>query len=110
MNSSERDNAGHAPPKPPDPEISIGSVKDRTTTAVGTAGEIFRFSMRAIRGFKDLRHYPTEVFHQAGVLVLSSGLVIWFMQFVVGTMCATEASYTLKQVGAPLYSGVFADY
>ena len=25
-------------------------------------------------------------------------------------MCATEASYTLKQIGAPIYSGVFNAY
>jgi phospholipid/cholesterol/gamma-HCH transport system permease protein len=47
------------------------------------------------------------VLHQAAILILSSGLIIWAMQFVVGSMCGTEASYTLKQIGAPLYSGVF---
>ena len=25
----------------------------------------------------------------------------------MGTMCGTEAIYTLKQVGAPIYSGIF---
>uniref|UniRef100_UPI001F46F2B5 ABC transporter permease n=1 Tax=Saccharopolyspora galaxeae TaxID=2781241 RepID=UPI001F46F2B5 len=37
-------------------------------------------------------------------------LIIWFMQFVMGSVCGLEASYTLKQIGAPLYSGVFNTY
>jgi phospholipid/cholesterol/gamma-HCH transport system permease protein len=75
-----------------------------------TVGEMARFSGKTLREIPQVRKYSTEVLHQCGVLVLTSGLIIWFMQFVIGTMCATEASYTLKQVGAPIYSGVFTDY
>ncbi|MDT7646652.1 MAG: phospholipid/cholesterol/gamma-HCH transport system permease protein [Pseudonocardiales bacterium] len=39
--------------------------------------------------------------------VLTSGLIIWVMQGVIGFECGLEASYTLKQIGAPIYSGVF---
>lgn len=60
-----------------------------------------------MKEFPDVRHYTSEVFHQAGILILSSGLIIWLMQFVMGTACGLEASYTLKQIGAPLYSGIF---
>ena len=101
---------GSGAPRPADPVITLSGVRTKFVEAVGTFGEIARFSWGTIRSFPDLRHYLTEIFHQAGVLILSSGLVIWFMQFMVGTMCGTEASYTLKQVGAPLYSGIFADY
>jgi phospholipid/cholesterol/gamma-HCH transport system permease protein len=81
-------------------------VKD----TLATFGEMSQFGVSTVRQLPQVRKYATEVAHQAGVLVLSSGLIIWFMQFVIGTMCATEASYTLKQIGAPLYSGIFADY
>jgi phospholipid/cholesterol/gamma-HCH transport system permease protein len=69
-----------------------------------------RFAGKTLRDLPDVRKYSTEVLHQAGILILTSGLIIWFMQFVIGSMCATEASYTLKQVGAPNYSGIFTDY
>ncbi|GAA5122033.1 ABC transporter permease [Haloechinothrix salitolerans] len=60
-----------------------------------------------VRSLPDLRHHIGEIFSQAATLVLFSGLLIWFMQFVIGTMCATNASYTLEQVGAPSYAAVF---
>ncbi|NKQ57741.1 ABC transporter permease [Amycolatopsis sp. K13G38] len=66
-----------------------------------------RFSGRTVRAFPDLRHYFPEVLSQTGILILSSGLIIWLMQFVIGYECGLEAAYTLKQIGAPLYSGVF---
>lgn len=91
-------------------EVSPRVAVDKFRESVSTFGLIAKFSVRTVRNFPDLRHYVGEVFHQAGVLILSSGLIVWFMQFMVGTMCATEASYTLKQVGAPLYSAIFTDY
>ena len=72
-----------------------------------TAGDIVRFSRETIGSFRDVRLYGSEVLHQAGILILSSGLIIWAMQGVMGTICGLEASYTLKQIGAPLYSGIF---
>lgn len=75
-----------------------------------TAGDIVRFSRETISSFRDVRHYSSEVLHQAGILILSSGLIIWAMQGVMGTICGLEASYTLKQIGAPLYSGIFNAY
>jgi phospholipid/cholesterol/gamma-HCH transport system permease protein len=77
---------GAPPPTKPQPIDGIKNV-------LGSVGEIARFS--------------TEVLHQAGILILSSGLIIWVMQGVMGTVCGLEASYTLKQIGAPIYSGVF---
>ena len=72
-----------------------------------TAGDIVHFSIETIKALGDVRLYGTEVLHQAGILILSSGLIIWVMQGVMGTVCGLEASYTLKQIGAPLYSGIF---
>jgi phospholipid/cholesterol/gamma-HCH transport system permease protein len=76
-------------------------------SVLGAVGDIAKFSGSVIRSLPDVRKYGTEVLHQAGILILSSGLIIWVMQGVMGTECGLEASYTLKQIGAPIYSGVF---
>ena len=94
-------------PKPKDSEFSIGSAANGVRAALTTGGEILRFSFQTIRSLPDVRTYWTEVVRQAAILVLSSALIIWAMQFVVGTVCGTEAIYSLKQVGAPIYSGIF---
>jgi phospholipid/cholesterol/gamma-HCH transport system permease protein len=80
-------------------------------SVLGAVGDIAKFSGSVIRSLPDVRRYGSrygsEVLHQAGILILSSGLIIWVMQGVMGTECGLEASYTLKQIGAPIYSGVF---
>ncbi|GAB3158553.1 ABC transporter permease [Amycolatopsis stemonae] len=95
--------------KAPDVVITVGGLAGKLRDAVAVGGDIMKFGGRTVRSLPDLRHHVTEVFAQAGILILSSGIIVWLMQFVVGTMCATEASYTLKQVGAPIYSAVFND-
>lgn len=82
--------------------------KGRDLTA--TAGDIFAFFVAALRSIPQLRRYPAEVFHQASVLILASGLVIWLMQFVIGTQCGLEAHYTTKQIGAAGYAPVFTSW
>jgi phospholipid/cholesterol/gamma-HCH transport system permease protein len=94
-------------PRPQPVEITVRGTAVRVKAAVETGGEIARFAGRTIRGLGDVRNYVSEVFHQTGVLILSSGLIVWLMQFVMGSVCGLEANYTLKQIGAPLYSGIF---
>lgn len=94
-------------PRSADTEISLSSAGASVRAALTTGGEIIRFSWQVFRALPDVRTHWTEVLRQAGVLVISSGLIIWAMQFVMGTMCGTEAIYSLKQVGAPIYSGIF---
>ena len=94
-------------PEPKDSEISLGAAAAGVRAALTTGGEILRFSWQVTRSLPDVRAHWTEVVRQAAILVLSSALIIWAMQFVMGTMCGTEAIYTLKQVGAPIYSGIF---
>ena len=88
----------------------VSSAVAQIRNGLETTGEIVRFSASTIRSFGDVRLYATEVLHQAGALILSSGLIIWIMQGVIGSECGLEASYTLKQIGAPLYSGIFNAY
>lgn len=98
------------PPRPRDPEVSLGQVAGRVKGALATAGDITSFSATTIRELPTARLYMSEIFRQTGILILSSGLIIWLMEFVIGTTCGTEANYTLKAIGAPAYSGVFTSY
>jgi phospholipid/cholesterol/gamma-HCH transport system permease protein len=77
---------------------------------LATTGDIVRFSIKVIMELPLLRMYVSEIFRQSGILVLSSGLVIWSMMVIIGQICGVESHYLLQQVGAPLYSGVFASY
>ncbi|NIJ14769.1 hypothetical protein FHU38_005177, partial [Saccharomonospora amisosensis] len=52
------------PPKPADVIVSPGSIVKSIKEAVTTGGDIARFSWQVVRALPDLRHYPTEVFHQ----------------------------------------------
>ncbi len=95
--------------RPASDSVGRGKLpKDSTaTTVLGSIGDIVKFGSLVIGSLGDVRKYATEVVHQAGILILSSGLIIWVMEFVMGAECGLEASYTLKTIGAPLYSGVF---
>jgi phospholipid/cholesterol/gamma-HCH transport system permease protein len=84
------------------------SRRTRVKEAFARAGEIIQFSGGALRELPGTRRYATEVIHQTAVLILGSALIIWVMEGLIGTVCGTEGSYTLKQFGAPLHSGAFS--
>ena len=95
------------PPQPADTVVSVDSAIQAIKNTLITGGQIARFSGQIIRSLPETLRYWPEIFRQAAIVVLGSALIIWLMEFIVGTMCGTEAIYTLKQVGAPLYSGIF---
>jgi phospholipid/cholesterol/gamma-HCH transport system permease protein len=73
-------------------------------------GEILRFCWTVIKevlGLKVFRYFG-EGLRQAGVLILSSTLVIWGLTFIIGLQCGIEAAYFNRSTGAPAYAGVFA--
>jgi phospholipid/cholesterol/gamma-HCH transport system permease protein len=77
---------------------------------ISTFGEIVKFTMRIVREVltgKVLRFFG-EALRQAGILILSSTLVIWGLIFVIGLQCGIEGAYFNRAVGAPAYAGVFA--
>ena len=49
-----------------------------------------------------------EALRQAGLLILSSTLVIWGLIFIVGLQCGIEGAYFNRATGVPAYAGVFA--
>ncbi|MGH8918738.1 MAG: ABC transporter permease, partial [Actinomycetes bacterium] len=88
-------------------ELTWASTGGKVRNLFEIVGEIMRFSGDTFRSLPKLRLYPNEVFRQTALLILGSGLIIWQMEAVMGLECGTEASYILKQIGAPLYSGIF---
>ena len=49
-----------------------------------------------------------EALRQAGILIVSSTLVIWGLVFIIGLQCGIEGAYFDRANGAPAYAGVFA--
>jgi phospholipid/cholesterol/gamma-HCH transport system permease protein len=58
-------------------------------------------------GLKVFRFFG-EALRQAGLLILSSTLVIWGLIFIIGLQCGIEGAYFNRAVGSPAYAGVFA--
>jgi phospholipid/cholesterol/gamma-HCH transport system permease protein len=73
-------------------------------------GEIAKFSGRIVAQVLTLRvlKFFGEALRQAGILILSSTLVIWGLVFIIGLQCGIEGAYFNRAVGSPAYAGVFA--
>src|SRR6202020_175853 len=73
-------------------------------------GEIVKFSARVLGDVANLKvfKYFGETLRQAGILIVSSTLVIWGLVFIIGLQCGIEGAYFNQSTGAPAYSGVFA--
>jgi phospholipid/cholesterol/gamma-HCH transport system permease protein len=77
---------------------------------VESAGEIFKFCGRVLGQVYSLRvlRFFGESLRQAGILIISSTLVIWGLVFIIGLQCGIEGAYFNRSVGAPAYAGVFS--
>ncbi|HEX3617542.1 MAG TPA: ABC transporter permease [Solirubrobacteraceae bacterium] len=73
-------------------------------------GDIVHFSGRVLGDVANLRvfKYFGETLRQAGILIVSSTLVIWGLVFIIGLQCGIEGAYFDRSVGTPEYAGVFA--
>jgi phospholipid/cholesterol/gamma-HCH transport system permease protein len=73
-------------------------------------GEIVRFCSTVVGEVFGLRvfRFFGEALRQAGLLILSSTLVIWGLIFIIGLQCGIEGAYFNRAVGSPAYAGVFA--
>jgi phospholipid/cholesterol/gamma-HCH transport system permease protein len=54
-----------------------------------------------------LRYYLSEVVRQAGILVLSSSVVIWILMMTLAAEGSLEGHYILRQLGAADYTSIF---
>ena len=77
---------------------------------VASFGDIVKFCTRVVGEVLGLRvfRFFGEALRQAGLLILSSTLVIWGLIFIIGLQCGIEGAYFNRAVGSPAYAGVFA--
>jgi phospholipid/cholesterol/gamma-HCH transport system permease protein len=76
---------------------------------LASTGEIAGFTgnvMRDVYGLRVFRFFG-EGLRQAGILIISSTLIIWTLMFILGLQCGIEGAYFTEAQGAPAYSGVF---
>jgi phospholipid/cholesterol/gamma-HCH transport system permease protein len=73
-------------------------------------GEIVKFCSSIVAEVFSLKvfRFFGEALRQAGLLILSSTLVIWGLIFIIGLQCGIEGAYFNRAVGSPAYAGVFA--
>jgi phospholipid/cholesterol/gamma-HCH transport system permease protein len=73
-------------------------------------GEIVKFTSQIVAEVLRLRvlRFFGETLRQAGILIISSTLVIWGLVFIIGLQCGIEGAYFNRSVGTPAFSGVFA--
>jgi phospholipid/cholesterol/gamma-HCH transport system permease protein len=73
-------------------------------------GEIAKFAGRILGQVYSLRvfRFFGEALRQAGILIVSSTIVIWGLVFIIGLQCGIEGAYFSRSVGAPSNAGVFA--
>ncbi len=86
-------------------EVAEGLVSPLRSVA-REAGEFGAFVGRTVVEVPGSFRYTAEILRQAGILISGTALVIWFMQFVMGTTCGMEGNYVLRGYGASAYSGV----
>src|SRR5437588_2404153 len=77
---------------------------------VNTVGAMSRFCGRIVGHVYGLRvfRFFGEALRQAGILIISSTLVIWGLVFIIGLQCGLEGAYFNNGTGTPAYAGVFA--
>src|SRR3954449_8679305 len=77
---------------------------------IASFGEIACFAGRTlglVYSGKVLRFFG-ETLRQAGILIISSTLVICGLVFIIGLQCGIEGAYFTRSQGTPAYAGVFA--
>src|SRR3954464_59104 len=77
---------------------------------IASFGEIVRFGGRVlvlVWSGKVFRFFG-ETLRQAGILILSSTIVICGLVFIIGLQCGIEGAYFTRSQGTPAYAGVFA--
>jgi phospholipid/cholesterol/gamma-HCH transport system permease protein len=77
---------------------------------ISSFGEIVKFGAKMVREVLTLRvlRFFGETLRQAGILIVSSTLVIWGLVFIIGLQCGIEGAYFTQAQGTPAYSGVFS--
>jgi phospholipid/cholesterol/gamma-HCH transport system permease protein len=88
----------------------MGGIPATPRSLLASAGDMGKFCARVVGtvyGGRVLRFFG-ESLRQAGILILSSTLVVWGLVFIIGLQCGIEGAYFSRSVGAPANSGVFS--
>jgi phospholipid/cholesterol/gamma-HCH transport system permease protein len=80
------------------------------TSLVGESGQVFRFSGTIFRNLSGAIHYPSEIFRQLGILILSTSPPMLFLLLMLASEASLEGHYLLKQLGVNSYVGLFTAY
>jgi phospholipid/cholesterol/gamma-HCH transport system permease protein len=77
---------------------------------LASAGDLFKFCGQVLGQVYGLRvfRFFGETLRQAGILIVSSTLVIWGLVFIIGLQCGIEGAYLNRSFGVPAYAGVFS--
>jgi phospholipid/cholesterol/gamma-HCH transport system permease protein len=97
------------PPPSPGRRIAQG-FSNPVRSALEEVGDMAQFSWRVLVELRGVWRYTAEILRQAGILIVGSAAVILLMQFVMGTICGTNAAYVLRTYGAAAYSGIYTSY
>lgn len=100
------DRASWAEP-PPGADVRPPVIRGKPRIMLDNIADLVGFAGRAFASLGQVRLYPSEAFRQTGILIFSSGLVIWMMEFVMGAVFAVEGHYITRQFGATGYVGIF---
>lgn len=76
---------------------------------IASSGEIAGFGGKIVGDVYSLRvfRFFGETLRQAGIMIISSTLIIWSLMFILGLQCGIQGAYFTEAAGAPAYSGVF---
>lgn len=86
---------------------SVSGTERDDRHLVRDAGDAARFAVRAFRMLPEVRNFSSEVFRQAGILIISSALIIWCLMMVLGAEGSLQGHYLLRQLGAADYTAIF---
>jgi phospholipid/cholesterol/gamma-HCH transport system permease protein len=95
------------PPRPVRPTPTLAELLRR---GLRSAGLLVKFAGVVVLDTLNGRvlRFSGEALRQAGILIVSSTVVIWGLIFIVGLQCGIEGAYLLQSQGAPQYAGLFS--
>ena len=86
---------------------SASSSSYGATSTLPDIGKIARFSIQVFKSLPGVAKYPSEVFRQLGILVITTAPVMVFLEICLASEASLEGHYLLKQLGVASYTGLF---
>jgi phospholipid/cholesterol/gamma-HCH transport system permease protein len=98
------------PELPPKPVKATSGAREVVHRGLYESGLVVKFAGQIVVDTFNGRvvQFASEVLRQAGILIISSTVVIWGLVFIVGLQCGIEGAYLLQSQGAPQYAGLFS--